>query len=1109
MPPRKDKKKTVPSPPLAAVLSDSPPADVLTLAREISLPNSSPPSKMVRYVPKDAIDATYIEKIESQYEARLAAVSQTVLEKFPSFKFGDVAQTITDPIKYLCLQRVLFHVRELKHGMEEREPKWDGSDMVRCVDSRVLEGWVIPVGKSREEIASRAAIHPSEEQEKWHDFLMGSGIRMAADTMVPTRASEQVTNRAITHRILETAAGAGKEGEAISNVCNAALGLQWLMLRTEDERIEFMRNVHAWVGELKKLNSQRAEVLEEWYNCGSYSARNANNPVRLMHCAHLALAYGPSILLKGEKLMSARVSLKSIVGDLLVPQRQPSPMQAGVHRRMWRSMFSLLAKDGDFYIPWNTVRFFAAELPSQIDGLAAAQSANITYVLGVPQLESPGAAPDAQNVSSPQPQRTQARRIRQKDGVQEEEVPHQSPSRLSGTGADIDIELREPTIEELLLETVDSASPPQQSRASSRASSPLTPAPSPPPSASEGGQDILSAERDADMADAQSLTPAGSSETLGSKPRRTPLPAFFPDEQSEGSANASAEAAPDIARVDSGAVLAESNSQVPVATIPKDDEDPDTTSAQRTARSTRKRNLEDATESVSKRPFKSTPDAQPLKVVAEEMKRPKKLKLRPLIARKPTLAVDGLEHSGRPARLPLVETVEEEIPYVRIGNQGEVMRTGNTVYSPLTFDKCNHTIRKKVKSSETDDRWRKAILSRTLDKLYADTSKRYTPASRSFLTLTAAEWSQMKRSNIHEARAVMRDRCLVIVGSASYEGCEGLVLDGLPPKPVDEVAEMHLSFEQWTARKEALKKRQEEISQRLRKPGAADLRALFKCLNLDTTTHRSAQDQSLRESKPKHTVEGEKMICYEALEQLLDERKFLNFLSLMGHHRSDPAEIREFIDTTMAAHALFTFRSSDLGHPSWVIAGNNGVISQDHVDASGAATWIECLAGIKAWCVKTGAAFTREDDLNADDPDLDGWETIILYPGDKLFMPPGTGHAVLSVETSVCDGGYVFPNTSYDLTLDALIEEHWAGLVLTNTSEPALTANFFRLWMYYAKHWKNGVAKDEDWPKHVPPVEQLVALYLIVTKMQHLTPQMAVDPEDPPLLPTHYKLDRD
>ncbi|KZS89170.1 hypothetical protein SISNIDRAFT_489391 [Sistotremastrum niveocremeum HHB9708] len=133
-----------------------------------------------------------------------------------------------------------------------------------------------------------------------------------------------------------------------------------------------------------------------------------------------------------------------------------------------------------------------------------------------------------------------------------------------------------------------------------------------------------------------------------------------------------------------------------------------------------------------------------------------------------------------------------------------------------------------------------------------------------------------------------------------------------------------------------------------------------------------------------------------------------------------------------------------------------------------------------------------------------------MRPGDKLFMPPGTVHAVFTVQTSIARGSVYYLASSYDQTLFALLEEHVAGLYVTNTTDLAFTGNLFRLWMYYHRLWEANEHRDVPlaWPVGLPPARSFAAFTVILSHLTELTPELVINPTDPPLWPDGYKRDR-
>ncbi|KZT34576.1 hypothetical protein SISSUDRAFT_1036201 [Sistotremastrum suecicum HHB10207 ss-3] len=1180
----------------SSAVSKPPPANVLTLARRHIHPSlSKASSKVVPFFNPDAEEQANLKKIATRLKARHEEISKRALVKFAAIQYKDIGQTVTDPIRLLCLEKALYQIEEVRRAMDIPESKWDGQDVTVYVEPGVEKGWLAPVSKKRSTSAKNGS-YASSQQDHWHKHLLASGIRMTASSPPPNKSSARATNTLIVDNIMDVAVGATVETEVINNVCAAALGIHWLTMKDERERLEFMRNLHAKVEKIREQNETRGAAFARWFNCQKSNGRNANSPVNLLRPALLSLAYGPSILLKGETIMNSRDSLQSAIADMIVPERQAPPMQLRLDRRMWRGIFDLIDTERNFYVAWNHVRAFATQIPANIAALPEAQSAKIIYIVEPLLLTAPTAKPldvdepveeeededgedDTEQDKDDQDDREQDHEEpedggkdsedqededeenRDKDGDKEQEgkegdVAEEDEQRFSisdqshshGSNqlptlmheATVSGNIRPESPSDLINRLLDSDLPDNNF---TRASTPLSPPPpSPPRSLSDAPGSTITFDEDVPMTDEHGepdhLTPANSRASLPPHvhmPRRTPLPLRFEGESSDEPLRTPTPPSALPRPPSPKSSPPQKTPRAPAAhlnirpgSVPQHTPEP---------KAANKRALVDAPEPAAKRQTRArssaspdTPQAGPTPPVDETKppKPPPQYRLKLLEPHEPTLAIDGVEVSKIPASQTAVKTETIQIPFVQFTASGEVMRSGTDadVYErKLNFGYRPHGLRRSANKMVgpffscsttscadeavvklTDKKWADAILSRTLDKVRPEINDGKPPASRSFLPVTPAEWDELKASG--EAGQLLHDRCVVILGGASFQGCEGLELQGVPPRTSVPVGNTEMSFEDWKASQQMILERGQKIRTRLAESKETDLKSLFKCLNLDDTTHRVVQDSTARESKSAPDEEHSNMHRYEPLRSLSNKRKFLNFLSLQGHHRPDLAEIREFLDTPIAAKENFTFHSTELGAASWVIAANNGVVTIIHCDANGAATWIEVLAGIKAWAVQTGSPHRHQDKRADDDPNLAGWETFILFPGDKLFMPPGTAHAVLTLETSVCQGAYVFPNVSYDLTLDAMIEEHWSGIFLTNTTELALTANFFRLWMYYAKHWKQS-RNLTKWPAHVPSEPSFVALYLIITNMEKLTPQMPVDYEDPPLLPTHYKLDRD
>ncbi|KZS86500.1 hypothetical protein SISNIDRAFT_491902 [Sistotremastrum niveocremeum HHB9708] len=335
-----------------------------------------------------------------------------------------------------------------------------------------------------------------------------------------------------------------------------------------------------------------------------------------------------------------------------------------------------------------------------------------------------------------------------------------------------------------------------------------------------------------------------------------------------------------------------------------------------------------------------------------------------------------------------------------------------------------------------------------------------------------------------------------------------------PPGSPEALAKQRQEeLEAWGKQRQAEQAHAAKIRAALLYPGEAVINEVLRCLDLDPSTPREVNDMTRRNMKVRADQEGEKMIASECLARLHDHpaTRAVNFLVLSSKHDPIPPEIRVFIHTQLAANDGFAFLSSDCGQASWLIAAHDGVVSRRHGDPNAACTRIRPVMGIKAWAVQTGDPISGKDEFKDSNPDLTGWECWILTPGETFDMPLASAHAVLTLTTSVCEGSFVYPYFQYTNALQALIEEHFYGLVLTNTSAPALTANFFRLWMHYHRIWSNYPFSrgPEDWPPNFPDEENFVSLALIIRFLDKLTPQLYIPPHAPNYLwPEGYVADR-
>ncbi|KAH8115489.1 hypothetical protein DFH11DRAFT_1725722 [Phellopilus nigrolimitatus] len=120
------------------------------------------------------------------------------------------------------------------------------------------------------------------------------------------------------------------------------------------------------------------------------------------------------------------------------------------------------------------------------------------------------------------------------------------------------------------------------------------------------------------------------------------------------------------------------------------------------------------------------------------------------------------------------------------------------------------------------------------------------------------------------------------------------------------------------------------------------------------------------------------------------------------------------------------------------------------------------------------------------------WQAVYLRPGDKLFMPPGMPHIVLTLKDCLAIGGHYYNTAMYWRSLLALTWEHYFGAFITNTEHPkspfaffaALESNYLAFRSHNTSH-----TKIEDWDGF-PGWEGLATLIVLVVHMDKLDPTM-------------------
>ncbi|KAF8495043.1 hypothetical protein BU17DRAFT_72536 [Hysterangium stoloniferum] len=186
----------------------------------------------------------------------------------------------------------------------------------------------------------------------------------------------------------------------------------------------------------------------------------------------------------------------------------------------------------------------------------------------------------------------------------------------------------------------------------------------------------------------------------------------------------------------------------------------------------------------------------------------------------------------------------------------------------------------------------------------------------------------------------------------------------------------------------------------------------------------------------------------------------------------------------------------------WRLCATEGAFSRAHIDAGKFATWIRIVHGTKLWVVMSGdIAETSLRNLNYRKRK---WTYYLLEPGDQLFMPAGTIHAVMTLNDSWVEGGHFYGRNSLHLSFLAGLREHRQGLTDCNKEHPhseyilhALLKTYYGIFLSYFPHQKTGdvCSRNSDPVAYEtvlhnwPPLEQLAYLLVLTGHPHHFEPE--------------------
>ncbi|KZS86381.1 hypothetical protein SISNIDRAFT_492006 [Sistotremastrum niveocremeum HHB9708] len=250
---------------------------------------------------------------------------------------------------------------------------------------------------------------------------------------------------------------------------------------------------------------------------------------------------------------------------------------------------------------------------------------------------------------------------------------------------------------------------------------------------------------------------------------------------------------------------------------------------------------------------------------------------------------------------------------------------------------------------------------------------------------------------------------------------------------------------------------------------------------LDSTRLYEVNDNRYISSR---STSATRMIRRASIQDLKNPAQKLNFLDLpVATVNTQPRCFRD-IDDTRYALQYSSFVQPVSGSMSWLIAGSAGVMSEKHLDSNAATTFIHVLFGVKMWfssrvTAKPKFAYDNEHPMIA----------FIMKKGDACAQRAGSLHQVLTMETSICAGGWMYNRECFTASLEAMIAEHLHGLQLANSSEPNTTTYLFRIFQYYFEKWTQHDHKTKTWPLTLPSPKQWASLLVMMCSLPKLVPQ--------------------
>ncbi|KAJ3549148.1 hypothetical protein NMY22_g993 [Coprinellus aureogranulatus] len=212
------------------------------------------------------------------------------------------------------------------------------------------------------------------------------------------------------------------------------------------------------------------------------------------------------------------------------------------------------------------------------------------------------------------------------------------------------------------------------------------------------------------------------------------------------------------------------------------------------------------------------------------------------------------------------------------------------------------------------------------------------------------------------------------------------------------------------------------------------------------------------------------------------QSKSLNGLYFLNGHAgvSPSTYASDIYAVKRTAGMKMTLRFADLPLKdlAWWLAATKGAHSYWHFDSRGDGTWIFVAVGWKVWIVaepidpsylSSSEAWTGEVDIS--DIDLTKWnlDAILLTPGTRFYMRPGTLHAVYTAEHSICSGGHFLPTSCLWRTVVGYIHSFMEEEILTNIDHVSIRSRLNAIASFFFKVYILGDFHGLD-EGHLPDV---------------------------------------